>query len=239
MNMNALNPQAVDAALTSRRSVRAFLPTPVPRATVEDILKVAVRAPSGTNIQPWHVYVAQGKVRDTLCTRVAAAHDADYARQKAGEKPLHQQEYDYYPKQWTEPYLGRRRKLGWEMYALIGIKKGDNDKMHAQHNDNYKLFGAPVGLFFTIDRMMEKGGWLDSGMLIQNVMTAARGRGLDTCPQQSWSGYHQVVKEELGIPDNQVLMCGMALGYEDTNAVINKLVSEREPLSTFATIHWD
>jgi nitroreductase len=224
----------VDAALTSRRSVRAFLPTPVSRQTVEDILNAAARAPSGTNIQPWHVYVAMGAARDAVAAKVSKAHDEDYARQKAGQPPAHDFEYDYYPKKWAEPYLGRRRKLGWDMYGLLGIQKGENDKMHAQHNANYGFFGAPVGLFFTIDATMEKGGWLDCGMFIQNVMTAARGRGLHTCPQQAWSQYHQLVKAEMGIPESEVLMCGMSLGFEDTSAAVNRLVSTRESAGTFA-----
>ena len=220
----------VDLAMTSRRSVRAFLDTPVSREVVEDILRVAVRAPSGTNIQPWKMYVLHGAKRDELVKAVLHAHNT--------EPQNHQTEYDYYPKTWREPYLGRRRKIGWDMYGLLGIGKGDKAKMHAQHGDNYTFFGAPVGIMFTIDTEMEYGSWLDSGMLIQNVMTAARGRGLDTCPQQSWSTYHRVVKPIVGIPEGETLMCGLALGYEDRSAPINRLVTVREPLENNTVFHW-
>ena len=220
----------VDFALTSRRSVRAFLPTPIARAEVEALLQVAARAPSGTNIQPWKVHVVQGAKRDELVKAVQHAHYT--------EPQNHQTEYAYYPTKWREPYLGRRRKIGWDMYGLLGIGKADKDKMHQQHGDNYGFFGAPVGLMFTVDADMEKGSWLDSGMFLQNIMTAARGRGLHTCPQQAWSSYYKIVKPLLGIPESETLMCGMALGYEDANAPINRLVTVREPLDAFAQFHW-
>ena len=143
--------EIVDQALLTRRSVRGFLPTPVPHDQIEGILHAAARAPSGTNIQPWKVYVMTGAVKEELSRKVLAAHDEEYARKKRGEPPLHQETYVYYPRQWFEPYLARRRKLGWDLYGLLGIGKTDYDKMHHQHGLNYTFFGAPVGMIFTID----------------------------------------------------------------------------------------
>ena len=232
--MSELSPQAVDHAITSRRSVRGFLPTPVSRQTVEEILAVASRAPSGTNIQEWKVYVLMDAAKQRLSDSVLAAHYQEYERKKRKEDPLHMEEYFYYPRQWFEPYLGRRRKLGWELYGLLGIGKTDYDKMHAQHARNYTFFGAPVGIIFTIDRRMEGGCWLDYGMFMQNIMVAARGRGLDTCPQQAFSTYHKVIRAQLKLPDNEQVLCGMSLGYEDKNEIANRLTTERAPVSEFA-----
>lgn len=177
--------RAVDAALTSRRSVRAFLPTPVPRATLEAILEAASRAPSGTNIQPWHVYVATGATRDALAAALTAAYD-DPARD---EKYV--AEYDYYPREWVSPYIDRRRKVGWDLYGLLNIGRNEKARMHAQHARNFRFFDAPVALFFTLDRIMTHGAWLDCGMFLQGVMTAARARGLDTCPQAAFVPFHR------------------------------------------------
>lgn len=218
---------AVDAAITSRRSVRAFLPTPVPRATVEDILRTAARAPSGTNIQPWKVTVLTGAPLQRLSDAILAVHN-DPAR--AAE---HQEEYAYYPRQWEPPYIDRRRKIGWDLYSLLGIGKADKARMHAQHGRNYAFFDAPVGLIFTIDRILEQGSWLDYGMFLQNIMIAARGRGLDTCPQAAFTPFHRVIADELELPATEMLVCGMALGHADPAAVENTLVTEREPLERF------
>lgn len=167
----------VDDAITSRRSIRAFLPKPVARDVVADILDVARRAPSGTNIQPWFVHVLSGASRDELSRRILAAFD-DPAQQDQ-----HKDEYAYYPSEWVSPYIDRRRKVGFAMYGLLGIGKGERQKMHDQMARNFKFFDAPVGLMFTIDRNMQQGSWLDYGMFVQNVMVAARARGLDTCPR--------------------------------------------------------
>jgi len=221
---------AVDAAITSRRSVRAFLPTPVPRQTIEDILAVASRAPSGVNTQPWKVTVLTGHAKEELSRKILAAHDANAA---AGSTGADVGEYDYYPTEWAPPYIDRRRKIGWDLYGLLGITKGDKARMHAQHGRNYSFFGAPVGLIFTIDRLLRQGSWLDYGMFLQNVMTAARGRGLDTCPQAAFIGFHKIIKEHLGLPDSEMVVCGMSLGVADESAVENTLVTEREPVSGF------
>jgi nitroreductase len=221
---------AVDAAIASRRSVRAFLPTPVPRQTIEDILAVSTRAPSGVNTQPWKVTVLTGHAKEELSRKILAAHDANAA---AGSTGADVGEYDYYPTEWAPPYIDRRRKIGWDLYSLLGIAKGDKARMHAQHGRNYRFFDAPVGMIFTIDRILRQGSWLDYGMFLQNVMTAARGRGLDTCPQAAFIGFHKVIKEHLALPDSEMVVCGMSLGYADESAVENTLVTEREPVSAF------
>lgn len=215
----------VDDAITSRRSVRAFLPDPVPRATIEHILRIAARAPSGTNIQPWKVWVATGTVRLRLSIALHHARDT--------EPEAHVQEYKYYPTQWREPYLGRRRKIGWDLYGLLGIARGEKDKMYRQHGRNFDFFDAPAGLIFTIDRDLEIGSWLDFGMFLQNVMVAARGRDLDTCPQAAFAPYHKVFRQELGIPEDQIVICGMSLGREDKAAIENQLTTERMDLNDF------
>ena len=222
---------AVDAAITSRRSVRAFLPTPVPRETIEAILTVASRAPSGVNTQPWKVTVLTGAAKESLSRRILAAHDANAA---AGSLGVDVGEYDYYPTEWVPPYIDRRRKIGWDLYGLLGIGKGDKARMHAQHGRNYRFFDAPVGLIFSIDRILRQGSWLDYGMFLENIMVAARGRGLDTCPQAAFIGYHREIAEHLALPAGEMVVCGMSLGHADDSAPENRLVTERAPVSAFA-----
>jgi nitroreductase len=222
---------AVDSAITSRRSVRAFLSTPVPRETVEAILRVASRAPSGTNTQPWKVHVLTGHAREELTGKILAAFDDPQ------ERTRHTEDYDYYPAEWVSPYIDRRRKIGWDMYGLLGIGKADKARMHEQHGRNYRFFDAPVGMVFTIDRILQQGSWLDYGTFLQNIMVAARGRGLDTCPQQAFSQFHRVIEQHLDIPPQQMVVCGMSLGYADPDAPINRLVTEREPVEGFARFH--
>jgi nitroreductase len=218
---------AVDEAITSRRSIRAFLPTPVPKQQIEDILRVASRAPSGTNTQPWKVTVLTGAALGRLASRVRAAHDDPQ------ERARHTEEYAYYPTEWRSPYVDRRRKVGWDLYGLLGIGKTDKQRMHDQHGRNYAFFDAPVGLIFTIDRVLQTGSWLDYGMFLQNVMVAARARGLDTCPQAAFTQYHRLIAEELQLPANEMVVCGMSLGWADPQAVENTLVTEREPVEGF------
>ena len=212
-------------AIASRRSVRAFLPTPVPRATVERILEASARAPSGTNMQPWRVHVLTGEPKERLSAALVRAH---------AEGAPHGAKYKYYPDQFFEPYLARRRKVGWDLYALLGLTRDNKAGMAAQHGRNYRFFDAPVGMIFTIDRIMEQGSWLDYGMFLQNIMIAARGRGLDTCPQAAFTQFHRIISDELGLPENQMVVCGMSLGYADADKVENTLVTEREPVSAFA-----
>jgi nitroreductase len=228
MSITPQTTQAVDEAITSRRSIRAFLPTPVEPSTIEDILRVASRAPSGTNTQPWKVTVLTGSALKDLCARLRVAFDDPVAR--AG----HTEEYSYYPTEWRSPYVDRRRKVGWDLYALLGIGKTDKARMHEQHARNYAFFDAPVGLIFTIDRVMQQGSWLDYGMFLQSIMVAARARGLDTCPQAAFTPFHRVIAEALKLPANEMVVCGMALGHADTGAVENSLVTEREPVAGFA-----
>jgi nitroreductase len=219
---------AAEAAVATRRSVRAFLPTPVPRATVERILAVASRAPSGTNTQPWKVYVLTGEPLRSLSRRLVAAYDDPQ------ERARHSEEYPYYPTEWVSPYIDRRRKIGWDLYGLLGIGKTDKARMHAQHRRNYEFFGAPVGLMFTIDRILRQGSWLDYGMFIEGVMVAARAHGLDTCPQAAFTPFHRIVTDEIGARANEQLVCGMSLGWADPSAIENTLVTEREPVAGFA-----
>jgi nitroreductase len=220
--------RAVDEAITSRHSIRAFLPTPVPRATIEAILAVASRAPSGTNTQPWHVTVLTGASLQDLSQRLVAAYDDPV------ERARHSEEYAYYPTEWRSPFIERRRKVGWDLYGLLGIAKTDKARMHAQHRRNYEFFGAPVGLMFTIDRVMRQGSWLDFGMFLENVMVAARAHRLDTCPQAAFTPFHRLIGEAIAIPAEQQLVCGMSLGVADPDAVENTLVTEREPVASFA-----
>ncbi len=216
---------SVDAALQTRRSVRAFLPTAVPQATIEAILTAAARAPSGTNTQPWQVRVLTGGARQRLVDAVCAAYDDPAVKQE--------EEYAYYPSEWKSPYVDRRRKVGWDLYGLLGIGKADKARMHAQHRRNYTFFDAPVGLIFTVDRILNQGSWLDYGMFLQSVMLAAREHGLHTCPQAAWTPYHRVVGEVLGFAPEEMLVCGMALGHADPAAIENSLRTERAPVSDF------
>jgi nitroreductase len=217
----------VDAAITTRRSLRAFLPTPVPRETIAAILNVAARAPSGTNTQPWKVYVLTGHAKTELSRKIMAAHN------DPAERATHTEEYAYYPTEWKSPFIDRRRKVGWDLYGLLGIAKTDKARMHAQHGRNYEFFGAPVGLMFTIDRIMQQGSWLDYGMFLQSIMVAARGRGLDTCPQAAFMQFHRIITAHVGAPDNEQLVCGMSLGHADPGAIENTLVTERDPPDAF------
>jgi len=219
--------QAVDAAITSRRSIRAFLPTPVAHEDIAAILQVAARAPSGTNTQPWKVYVLQGERKRQLSAAILAAHnDPALAAQ-------HTEEYAYYPREWVSPYIDRRRKVGWDLYALLGLGRDNKAGMSAQHGRNYEFFDAPVGLIFTIDRIMEQGSWLDYGMFLQNIMVAARARGLDTCPQAAFTQYHRIIAEQLALPESETVVCGMALGVADLSKIENSLITERMALSEF------
>jgi len=228
----ALSIAAVDAAITSRHSVRAFLPTPVPRETVHDILRVASRAPSGTNTQPWKVHVLGGRKLAELSGEIRRAYDDPQV------VATHDEEYAYYPTQWVSPYIERRRKVGWDLYGLLGIAKTDKARMHEQHGRNYLFFGAPVGLIFTIDRILQQGSWLDYGMFLQNVMVAARARGLDTCPQAAFTQFHRIIERQLELDAGEMVVCGMSLGHADPDAVENRLVTERMPVAEFATF-WD
>lgn len=219
--------EIVDEAITSRRSVRAFLPDAVDEATIRDILRVAARAPSGTNMQPWKVYVVTG-------TKKQAITDAILNSGVRAEKAKWD-EYRYYPDKFFEPYYARRRAVGFALYDTLGIGKRDVDQMRAQHDRNFVFFDAPVGMIFTIDRRLNQGSWIDHGMFLQSIMIAARGRGLHTCPQAAFAPYHNQIRPILGIPDEEIVSCGMALGYEDASKPENQFRTERADLDEFVT----
>lgn len=229
----SMNLNAIDAAITSRMSARAFTQQAVPRALLEQILEVSSRAPSGTNTQPWKVYALQGTSRDSLVEKVCAAHDAIRANPALAAD--YQESYDYYPEKWVSPFIDRRRENGWSLYGLLDIGKGDKDKMHAQHQRNFKFFDAPVGLMFTINRVMGRGSLVDAGMLLQNIMVSARGHGLHTCPQAAWNGFANIIMPHIGAGEDELLVCGMALGYADPNDKVNSFITPRVPAAEFTT----
>jgi nitroreductase len=211
-------------AVVGRRSVRGYLPKAVPAATIRSILADAARAPSGTNSQPWFVHVVTGAARDRVSKAVLEA-----ARSGALSA-----EYPYFPDEPGEPYQSRRRKVGFDLYALYGIDRKDMEGRKRVALKNFEFFGAPVGMFFSMERKMRYGSWLDLGMFMQNVMIVARYYGLESCPQQAWGNYGATVHKVLGLPDDRVMVSGMSLGYEDRAVVANTLVTEREPVDGFA-----
>lgn len=229
-----MTPTIVDDAITSRMSKRAFTREAVPREVLTDLLRVASRAPSGTNTQPWKVYVLEGASRTSLVDKVCAAHDA--VRAEPALAADFREEYDYYPEKWVSPYIDRRRENGWGLYGLLGIGKGDKDKMHLQHQRNYQFFDAPVGMMFTIDRVMGRGSLVDYGMFLQNIMVAARGRGLHTCPQAAWNGFAKIILPHIGAGPDEMLVCGMALGYADETDLVNTFHTPRVRVEDFT--HW-
>lgn len=229
-----MTPMTVDEAITSRMSIRAFTQEVVPREVISELLQVASRAPSGTNTQPWKVYVLQGQSRDALVDKVCAAHDAMRANPELAAQ--YREEYDYYPETWVSPYIDRRRENGWGLYGLLGIGKGDKDKMHVQHQRNYQFFDAPVGLMFTLDRVMGRGSLLDYGMFLQSIMLAARARGLHTCPQAAWNGFSKIILPHIGAGEGEMLVCGMALGHAEPSAIVNTFHTPRVPVAGFT--HW-
>jgi len=218
----------VSAAIASRKSVRAFKSDPVSRETIEDILKLAARAPSGGNLQPWRVYVLIGGARDELVRRVAERRKEN----PMGEPP----EYKIYPPHLTEPYRTRRYRVGEAMYATMNIPREDKAARLNFFEKNWEFFGAPVGLIFTMDRQMQEGQWADLGMFMENIMLLAREKGLHTCPQEAWATFHPMIRDYLSIPQNEMIFCGMAIGYADESAAVNTLQSERAPLEEFVTI---
>jgi nitroreductase len=219
----------VDEAILTRKSVRRFLPTPVPQAAVREIIELAARAPSGHNIQPWRVCALAGKPRARLCADIVKAAETQPGK--------HLPEYEYYPTEWHEPYLGRRRELGYALYATLGIGREDKAARARQMNRNYVFFDAPVGLFVTMDRRLNTGSYLDMGMFLENLMLAACGRGLHTCGQAAFCWYHDIVRKHLPLSPNEILICGVALGYEDTAAPENRLVARRVPVKEYTRFY--
>ncbi|MEL7302735.1 MAG: nitroreductase [Pseudomonadota bacterium] len=214
-------------AIHGRQSVRAFdRDQPVTRAQIERILEAGARAPNGSNLQPWHVYVLMGDARDTFADDITDAYmsDAEDAR-----------DYAYYMSEWRDPYLTRRRQTGWGLYQTVGIQKGDFEATKAQQGRNYRFFDAPVGLMITMDADMGQGAWLDMGAFIQTILLAARGEGLEACPQAAFCNYPNRIRALLGIAPTETLVTGLAIGYPDRKAVVNTFRTPRRPVSEFAT----
>ena len=226
--MPDINQTAADVfeAARTRRSVRAYKTDAVPRETLRAVVEVARHAPSGSNIQPWRVHVLTG----ATLTRVGGA----IRRAFLDDEPGHKRDYEYYTDPVFEPYLARRRACGWGLYGTLGIGRGDHEKSKAFRAGNYNFFGAPAGLVFSIDRTLEKGSWLDYGMFLQTIMLAARARGLHTCPEASIASYPDIVRRELGLTDEWVIICGMALGYADNDAPVNTFQPPRIALEEYA-----
>lgn len=218
----------VSEAIATRRTNRAFLSDPVSLETLKEILSRAARAPSGGNLQPWKVYLLVGAARDELVRRVA---------EKRKETPMGEApEYHIYPPHLTEPYRTRRFRIGEAMYGAIGIPREDKASRLKFFARNWEFFGAPAGLIFTIDRQMQQGQWADLGMFMQSVMLLAREYGLHSCPQEAWAVWHSLIREYLAVPQNEMIFCGMGIGYADESAAVTALVSERAPLEEFVTI---
>ncbi|WP_456448988.1 nitroreductase [Thiolapillus sp.] len=215
-------------AIQGRISTRAYLDKPVSRETIRKILDTARWSPSGVNTQPWKVAVVQGEALARLSAALLQL-------QAEGVAPT--PDYSYYPGKWVQPYKGRRFQCGMDLYKALGIGREDKEKRLEAALNNYRFFGAPVSLFFFIDRDLRQGSWLDMGMFIQSVMLAAREFGLDTCPQASTADYPDAVREQLGITAQNLLVCGMAMGYADREHPVNRYRTQREAVDDFCTWH--
>jgi nitroreductase len=219
--------EIIRSAIAGRKSVRSFLPKPVDDALITDIISAAARAPSGQNMQPWLIHFVTGDTREELCKQVKGAVER-------GERS---DDYPYFPKEIREPYLSRRRKVGFDLFAIYGVERHDVEGRKRALLRNFDFFGAPVGLFFTMERDWGLGAWIDIGNVMTNVMILARGAGLETCPQQAWAEYAAPVREILQVPQSHVIVSGMAIGYADYSATENTLVTERAPLDSFVVRH--
>lgn len=213
----------VTTALARRSSTRAFLDKPVSDEQVRAILDAARWTPSGVNIQPWQVAVVRGKTKQKLADALIAARAAGPATP----------DYQYYPAQWFDPFKERRKQCGLALYQALEIRREDTDKQKTAWNNNYRFFGAPVGLLLFLDRRLGQGAWIDMGMFMQSIMLAAQAQGLATCPQASLGEYPDVVRGLLGIDDSLALLGGIALGYADPDAAVNRYRTERAPVDTF------
>lgn len=213
-------------AIATRYSCRAFLPTPIPQATVREILDRAARAPSGGNLQPWLVHALAGERLEALKAQLIPRFAQELPRGEGAE-------YQVYPPDLKEPYYGRRARVGEQLYQSIGIPREDRPARYRQFARNYLLYDAPVGLFVSMDRTMGAPQWSDVGGFIQNIMLLARAYGLHTCPQEAWTNWHKTVSPFLGLSPEHILFCGIALGYADEAAPINQWRAEREPADAF------
>ncbi len=221
----------VDQVITSRHSVRAFLDTPISKETLTDILRVASRAPSGTNSQPWKVYVVTGEKRAEIIKHVCKAQMEIFNQPELSKQ--YTETFAYYPEKWLSPFIERRRENGWGLYGLLNIQKGDKQKMARQQMRNFEFFDAPVGLFFTVHESLGIGSKMDASMMIQNVMLAAKARGIDSCPQAAWNQFHSIILKVLGAPEDEELICGMSLGYADPAHIVNTFITPRVPVEEF------
>jgi nitroreductase len=218
----------VKEAFVSRRSVRRFLPDSVSKEKIENILEGAAFAPSGHNIQPWHVYVVQGKKKLSMTNSIIEAI-------KDGSAKEMKNEFDYYPTEWFEPFVSRRRAVGFELYNLLGIGRDDFEARDKQMQENFHFFGAPVGMFITMDRRLATGTFMDVGMFIQSILVGARGEGLHSCGQVAFTKFHTLIAEQLKFKENEMLVCGVSIGYEDTSAPENALRVEKLQYSDITT----
>lgn len=215
-------------AIVNRKSVRAFTDQEVPKDLVEEVLTIAQRSPSGTNTQPWHTYVCTGAVRDTIVKDTLALVESGAADSYEA--------LNYYPDRWKDIHRDRRRGIGWALYGALGIQKGDREASARQGARNFEFFDAPVGIFVTIDGYLLDGSFADAGMYIQTIMLAARGKGLETCPQAAWIPFQGPLRKHLGIPEDEKLVSGMSMGYANWDAVENGIVSEREAFEN--VVNW-
>lgn len=220
----------IDQIIRERRSIRAFTSQPVDNELLKEILTTASYAPSGTNTQAWKVYVVTGDLKDKISNAVIEVIENTRKNPELGEQ--YKEPFPYYPAEWVSPYIDRRRQNGWALYGLLGIEKGDKDKMHAQHLRNYRFFDAPVALFFTLNKVLGDGAKLDTAMFMQNLMLSAKSHGLDSCAQAAWNKYHSIVLPLLGA-ENEILVSAMALGYADKNNIVNTLKPPRAGLDEF------
>ena len=216
------------SAIKNRKSTRAFIDKQVLPQTIDDVLDAARWAPSGANIQPWRVAVTTSGTKTDLCLALADAFQSNSPSNA---------DYTYYASPVEEPYLARQRRCGAALYGALDISRQDKEQRRAQWLKNYFAFDAPVILFIFIDSSLEKGSWVDMGMFIQNIMLAARGHGLESCPQASLAEYPDIVRSHLTITDEQLLICGIALGYSDTPAAVNQYRTERESVDSFTSWH--
>ena len=228
-----MNNSTVDDVIQARMSTRAFTSEAPSRELIQHILQVASRAPSGTNTQPWKVYVLEGDIRTEVCDKVCDAYEAISKNPELADE--YREAYSYYPEKWFSPYIDRRRENGWSLYGLLGIEKGEKEKMFLQHQRNFRFFDAPIGLFFTIHKDLGKGSTLDYGMFLQNIMISAQSHGLATCPQAAWNKFSKIILPAIGASSEEMLVCGMAIGYADNSHKINTFQTPRAKVEEFTT----
>ena len=228
-----MNNSTVDDVIQVRMSARAFTSEAPSRELIQHILQVASRAPSGTNTQPWKVYVLEGNIRTEVCEKVCDAYEAISKNPELADE--YREAYSYYPEKWFSPYIDRRRENGWSLYGLLGIEKGEKEKMFLQHQRNFRFFDAPVGLFFTIHRDLGTGSILDYGMFLQNIMVSAQSHGLASCPQAAWNKFSKIILPAIGANSDEMLVCGMALGYSDQADRVNTFQTPRAGVDEFTS----